>query len=194
MRPCSLINCINLLQGTTIYHPPKIKDFLSTDKWAEVPWLRILWTQMFRSEKSHFQTFWVWNTLVYSIFWLHFAVTPHTSNILTRWSPKGCCGGRQGLVFLLKLGKMFRNIAYVNSSSRKVWYVNVESHVSYCYSWKTWERTIGSWRHLPGHTREQVKMVQNTRSFPCILLHLTLSSSRSSHCFGSTAITMLTFH
>ncbi|RMC12701.1 hypothetical protein DUI87_10226 [Hirundo rustica rustica] len=36
-------------QGTTIYHPPKVKAFLGTEELAKVPWLRILEMQVFRN-------------------------------------------------------------------------------------------------------------------------------------------------
>ncbi|KAI1240756.1 hypothetical protein IHE44_0009198, partial [Lamprotornis superbus] len=45
--------------GTTIYLPPKVKALLSTEEWAEVPWLRILGTQVFSTPvlEVHFRGF-----------------------------------------------------------------------------------------------------------------------------------------
>lgn len=198
LSPCCLFSCFNLLQGTAIYHAPKVKDLLSTEEWAEVPWLRILGTQVFRSEKSYGLSGYEirLSTVCSDYIWLLL----HECQInLQDGLPRDIVGADKDCFFcktLLKLGKMFRNITYVHSCRRKVWYVNVENHVSCsCYRQKTWERrAIGSWKQLPGHSWGQVALVRNTRPFLRILLHLVLSSSRSSRCCGSAAITMLSFH
>lgn len=188
--PCSLLTCFNLLQGTTVLSSSPSQ---SPSQYRRMGWSSMaedLGTEVFRSEKSHgLSGFEIRLSTVcsdYILLLLH-ACQIYLQVGLPRdvGRHQGMWEGRRGLFFffcktLLKLGKMFRNITYVHSYRRKVGYVNVENYVSCsCHRWNIRERTTGSWRQLPGHSWEQVGLVQGTRPFLCILLHLTLSSSQA---------------